>query len=126
MWEMNQPLVVDQLRFLIFRWVHIPNPVVPNPPQHPQEDARRPECAMQPFTVLSEIFSRSPHDTGTVYMEKGLINVESIKVRGRYDGIKIQQTKKGHLALPTQQRPAKNAQHVKIYPCPNVCGRPLR
>ena len=83
--EKNLPLVVDQPRFLILPWVH-----VPNLGSHILATIRRklPEdwSARYNLTpVLCETFVQVPPYTGTLYKASGWINVGTTKGRGRYD-----------------------------------------
>jgi hypothetical protein len=83
--EKNLPLVVDNPRFLILPWVHIPNlgshilALVRR--QLPRDWTAR----YNTTPVLIETFVQIPRYTGAVYRASGWTHVGTTKGRGRYD-----------------------------------------
>ena len=83
--EKNLPLVVDNPRFLILPWVHIPNlgshilAIVRR--QLPLDWTAR----YNTTPVLIETFVETPRYTGVVYRASGWISVGTTQGRGRYD-----------------------------------------
>ena len=83
--EKNLPLVVDNPRFLILPWVHIPNLG-----SHILAIVRRrlPADWTERYNttpVLIETFVETPRYTGAVYRASGWIRVGTTQGRGRYD-----------------------------------------
>ena len=83
--EKNLPLVVDNPRFLILPWTHIPNLG-----SHILAIVRRrlPEDWAERYNttpVLIETFVERPRYTGAVYRASGWIHVGTTQGRGRYD-----------------------------------------
>ena len=81
----NLPLVVDNPRFLILPWIHIPNLG-----SHILAIARRqlPVDWIDRYhvtPVLIETFVQTPRYTGAVYRASGWIRVGTTQGRGRYD-----------------------------------------
>ena len=99
--EKNLPLVVDNPRFLILPWIHIPNLG-----SHILSLVRRqlpPDWTARYNTtpVLIETFVQTPRYTGAVYRASGWTRVGTTQGRGRYDTKKpVRQAQKGHLAPP--------------------------
>ena len=83
--EKNLPLVVDNPRFLILPWIHIPNlgshilALVRR--QLPADWTAR----YKTTPVLIETFVQTPRYTGAVYRASGWIRVGATQGRGRYD-----------------------------------------
>ena len=83
--EKNLPLVVDNPRFLILPWIHIPNlgshilAIVRR--QLPLDWTTR----YNTTPVLIETFVETPRYTGAVYRASGWIHVGATQGRGRYD-----------------------------------------
>ena len=83
--EKNLPLVVDNPRFLILPWIHIPNlgshilAIVRR--RLPQDWTKR----YNTTPVLIETFVETPRYTGAVYRTSGWIRVGTTQGRGRYD-----------------------------------------
>ena len=83
--EKNLPLVIDNPRFLILPWVHIPNlgshilALVRR--QLPQDWTAR----YNTTPVLIETFVETPRYTGAVYCASGWTRVGTTQGRGRYD-----------------------------------------
>ncbi len=83
--EKNLPLVIDNPRFLILPWVHIPNlgshilALVRR--QLPRDWTVR----YNTTPVLIETFVETPRYTGAVYRASGWTRVGTTKGRGRYD-----------------------------------------
>ena len=83
--EKNLPLVIDNPRFLILPWVHIPNlgshilALVRR--QLPRDWTAR----YNTTPVLIETFVETPRYTGAVYRASGWTRVGTTKGRGRYD-----------------------------------------
>ena len=83
--EKNLPLVVDNPRFLILPWIHIPNLG-----SHILALIRRrlPDDWTERYNttpVLIETFVETPRYTGAVYRASGWIHVGATQGRGRYD-----------------------------------------
>ena len=83
--EKNLPLVVDNPRFLILPWIHIPNlgshilAIVLR--QLPLDWTARYKVT----PVLIETFVETPRYNGAVYRASGWIHVGATQGRGRYD-----------------------------------------
>ena len=83
--EKNLPLVVDNPRFLILPWIHIPNlashilAIVRR--RLPQDWTKR----YNTTPVLVETFVETPRYTGAVYRASGWIRVGTTQGRGPYD-----------------------------------------
>ena len=83
--EKNLPLVVDNPRFLILPWIHIPNLG-----SHILAIVRRRlpvdwTARYHTTPVLIETFVETPHYTGAVYRASGWVHVGTTQGRGRYD-----------------------------------------
>ena len=87
--EKNLPLVVDNPRFLILPWIHIPNlgshilAIVRR--QLPVDWTAR----YNTTPVLIETFVETPRYTGAVYRASGWTHVGATQGRGRYDTKKL-------------------------------------
>ena len=83
--EKNLPLVIDNPRFLILPWIHIPNlgshilAIVRQ--RLPVDWTER----YNTTPVLIETFVETPRYTGAVYRASGWIHVGATQGRGRYD-----------------------------------------
>ena len=83
--EKNLPLVVDNPRFLILPWIHIPNlgsHILARVRQRLPGDWTA-RYGNNP--VLIETFVETPRYTGAVYRASGWIRVGPTQGRGRYD-----------------------------------------
>ena len=83
--ERNLPLVIDNSRFLILPWIHIPNlgshilSLICR--QLPGDWTER----YGTTPMLIETFVETPRHVGTVYQASGWVNVGTTQGRGRYD-----------------------------------------
>ena len=87
--EKNLPRVVDNPRFLILPWIHIPNLG-----SHILAIVRRQlplgwTARYNTTPVLIETFVETPRYTGAVYRASGWIHVGATQGRGRYDTKKL-------------------------------------
>ena len=123
--EKNLPLVVDNPRFLILPWVHIPNLG-----SHILAIVRRrlPIDWTERYNttpVLIETFVETPRYTGAVYRASGWIRVGTTQGRGRYDREKLcNKPRKDVWLRPLRRDLEAHPQSVKSSPRGRCCHAP--